>query len=182
MQPKWPIALAACLGLLAGCGPGAPDSPGESSWEGDEDQFANQFKVQDGWICNAEGEPHSGNLTVRSQAGVAFSMKLEQGRPLVFQDGEQKGKLRWQALGLWVGTDSAWEEDFDERAEGLVVRKSGARFTGRIISIDERTGAIQVEYNYQNGVSHGPEIYFDENQQESSRQNWVNGKIPVGRL
>tara|TARA_A100001037_G_scaffold237258_1_gene216397 strand:- start:374 stop:931 length:558 start_codon:yes stop_codon:yes gene_type:complete len=182
MQPKWPICIAICLGLSWGCGPGAKEGPDADAWEGDDAQFASHFKVLNGWICSADGQPHSGTLTVRRQAHVTYFMKLEKGRPLVFQNGEQKAVARWTAPGLWVGVDSAWEQDFDERAEGLVFRKSGNPFSGKIISIHERTGAIQVEYNYLNGVSHGPEIYFDENQNESSRQTWVNGKIPVGRL
>ncbi len=182
MQTRYPIDLLACLVLFTACSPNATDPSAENVWIGSYVEFAAKFQVQGGLICDSEGIPYSGKVILREDSSDSFSIKMDNGRPLIFQNSQKKGVPRWQLKDLWIGTDSSWEEDFEERPEGLFLRKSGLLYSGKIISIDERTGSIQVEYNYQDGVSHGPEIYFNENQQESSRQNWVNGKIPLSRL
>ena len=174
--------LNALIFSLGACWACTSRDAGHPAWEGDEARFSSEFKIQDGFFHTAGGQVYTGSIIVQTPTGIAYAIQVDAGRPIVFKDGGSRGVTRWSVGGLWVGVDAAWEQDFEERPEGLASRTTGTLFSGKIISVSELSGAIQVEYNYLNGVSHGPEIYFDENHQETSRQVWVNGKIPVSQL
>ena len=178
------ISFATCIVLLSSCSPSENPSgtPESQDWKGEEGRFLSEFKVRDGWVHGPSDKPFTGKVVVQKNGVRLYSIQLASGRPLRFQRNDGRAVVSWSGMGLWVGTDAGWEEDFEERVEGLIHRSSEKPFTGKIISLDEPSGSIHVEYNYLNGVPHGPEIYFDADHKESSRKIWVQGKIPVRRL
>jgi hypothetical protein len=151
-------------------------------WKGERSLFQTEFQIRNGFLHDDSGKLFSGRLAVLNNGSVYYNILIGAGRPLSFKDAAGRGVSRWSSADLWVGTDAGWEIDFEERADGLFHNPSGQLFSGRVISLDDATGNIQVEYNYADGIPHGPEIYFNANHKESSRQVWVQGKIPYSPL
>jgi hypothetical protein len=181
--PLFLLALASITTLFA-CTPSWKTS-GESivqEWKGEVSLFQTEFQIHNGLFQDSSEKPYSGKLAVLKNGSTHYEILIGAGRPLIFKDATGRGVPRWSSGDLWVGTDTGWEIDFQERADGLFHIPSSQLFTGRVISIDDVVGSIQVEYNYVDGIPHGPEIYFDANHEESSRQVWVQGKIPFSRL
>jgi hypothetical protein len=181
--PLFLFALSAITTLFA-CSPSGKTGGGSivQEWKGEVSLFQTEFQIRHGLFQDSSGKPYNGRLAVLNNGMAYYDILIGVGRPLSFKDAVGRGVSRWSSGELWVGTDAGWEIDFQERADGLFHNPSGQLFTGRVISIDDAVGSIQVEYNYVEGVPHGPEIYFDANHEESSRQVWVQGKIPFSRL
>ncbi len=172
--------LCTWLLVLAGCS-SAPQSQ-ESAWQGTEDRFNSDFQVRDGLFHDKSGEHFNGTIIVQGEGQTLYSIRLREGRLLRFLGQDGKGMLHWHKANFWAGVDRGWELDFEQQSDGLFHRPSGKLFTGKVISLNDNNGNIEVEYNYLNGIPHGPEIYFGDNHEELSRQIWVQGKIPTSKL
>lgn len=173
--------------VLSSCGTQSDESPkvDEPDWKGTPEEFLQAFEVQEGRFKQRNAaQLFTGKLHfTQSPPHPAYSVKILEGIPVQWQESSsKKGLLRWHQKGLWIGNDTAWEEDFQETEKGLFHKPSSQLFNGKLFSIEENNGVLVTEYTYVNGIPHGPEIYYDEQHQEESRVNWVNGKIPIQRF
>ncbi|MBT6959415.1 MAG: hypothetical protein HN996_13400 [Opitutae bacterium] len=183
---NYPLFLLALITLttLFACSPSGKTGDGSivKEWKGEVDLFKTEFQIRHGLFHDSSDKPYSGRLAILNNGVAHYEILVGAGRPLSFKDASGRAVSRWSSADLWVGTDAGWEVDFEERADGIFHNPSGQLFSGRVISIDDATGHIQVEYNYTDGIPHGPEIYFNANHEEASRQVWIQGKIPYSPL
>jgi hypothetical protein len=164
-----------------------PDGPPQVSayeWEGTKDDFLTTFRFRSGRFYRQPGDTLlSGKLYVsRYREGPDAEIHLREGFPYRWMlAGQDKPIQRWYQKGLWVGTDEAWEEDFRDMFEekGVIYRPTSVPFDGMVLSIDSKTGFLEAQYKYEDGIINGPEIHYDESQNEVGRFNWVKGKILV---
>jgi len=151
-------------------------------WEGSPDEFRKTFAVVSGrFNFTPENKLFSGK--VQLTGSTTYNLGIQEGIPVKFvKDISGRPIQRWYQYGCWIGVDTAWEEDFRETENGLLYFPQNELFSGKVFSIDENSGQILAEYTYVKGISHGPEIYYDEDMKEDSRIDWVNGVIPVQKL
>ena len=85
MQTRYPIDLLACLVLFTACSQNATEPSAENVWIGSYEEFAAKFQVQGGLIRDSEGIPYSGRVILREDSSDSFSIKMDNGRPLIFK-------------------------------------------------------------------------------------------------
>ena len=65
-------------------------------------------------------------------------------------------------------------------AKGIIHLPANIPFHGMVLVVNPESGLLEAEYHYnEKGLSHGPEIHYDEKQNEVGRFDWVNGTIPI---
>lgn len=172
--------------LLASCS-NSQDNDSETTkpemdWVGTQEAFQQSFDPTSGsFVFLPEKQVYSGSL--RITGSPVYEVQIRDGIPVKWVESTSGTPiLRWYQEGCWIGIDSAWEEDFKETENGLLYLPTDQLYTGKVFSMNQRNGQILVVYAYKNGVSDGPEIYYDDNMQEESRIVWVNGVIPVQKL
>ena len=173
--------------LFAGCGDRKADTPSATpgrkyDWEGSPNDFRKTFSISTGrFIYTPDKQPFTGVVSLSGTP--AYTLEIRDGLPVRFIQKNTGTPIdRWDQEACWIGIDGAWEEDFRETENGLFYVPENQLFTGKVFSIDAKNGQILVEYTYVAGISHGPEIYYDEEAREESRINWVNGIIPFQKL
>jgi hypothetical protein len=183
---RWNISTIAVLFLLTSCSNQQEDAEESATpvidWMGTQEEFQKSFDPTSGqFVFLPENQVFTG--LVRISGSPTYEVRIREGIPVLWVESESgKSLLRWYQKGCWVGCDSAWEEDFQETENGLLHIPSNRLFTGKVFSMNHMNGQILAEYAYKNGVSDGPEIYYDDNMQEESRIVWVNGVIPIRKL
>lgn len=173
--------------LFSGCEDRGPEKQSSEpvknfKWEGTPQDFRNSFSMSTGRFVFAQDNQTFSGIAFLSGT-PSYTLEIQEGLPVRFARIDTGTPIdRWQQDACWIGVDAAWEEDFQETEKGLFYAPGNELFTGKVFSIDSKTGQILVEYTYQTGISHGPEIYYDEQGREESRINWVNGMIPFQKL
>ncbi len=173
------------LQLFTGCSKTQDNQsvqPPKYDWTGTPEEFRKTFDATSGqFVFIPENQTFSG--LIRIEGSPSYVVTIRNGLPVKWVDADSNQPLlRWFQEGCWIGLDSAWEEDFQETANGLLHLPSNQLFTGKVYSINQTNGQILAEYPYERGISHGAEIYYDDNMEEESRVNWVNGVIPIRKL
>jgi len=175
------------IALLTSCGQSSKEAPQveKPDWTGSANDFLQAFVVEEGrFQQSSSGQLYTGKIHLTpSPPHPAYNITLFEGTPIQWKESSSgKSLLRWHQPGLWIGNDIAWEEDFEETANGLLHRPTNQPFHGKLFSINEQTGSLEAEYTYAQGIPHGSEIYYDDQHKEARRVNWVNGKIPLQKF
>ena len=183
------LRLGAILLLLPACTKGPPSegepAPPQYAWEGNQKEFLQNFQLRQGRFYQHQDDlPFSGTALVRREdPETPAEIHIRAGLPYRWlQAGSTQPVKSWSQKGLWVGTDEEWEKVFQDMAaaKGIIHLPTSSPYQGMILVINAETGFLETEYHHnEKGLSHGPEIHYDEKQKEVGRFDWVNGDIPL---